>query len=129
MTELVPGGIPVKKSVPQYQTMLARVRPRDLVGRAVRRLAADQLADLVRLDVRLKPLKAELTEAVLASGSHLMDLPGIGSAGAARILADVGDVRRFGDRNHFASRPAPPRSTPPPASRSATGSPAPATAG
>jgi len=40
---------------------------------------------------------------VLASGSHLMDLPGIGPAGAARILADVGDVRRFPDRNHFAS--------------------------
>jgi len=103
MTELVPGGIPVKKSVPQYQTMLAGVRPRDAIGRTVRRLAADQLADLVRLDVRLKALKAELTEAVLASGSHLMDLHGIGPAGAARILADVGDVRRFPDRNHFAS--------------------------
>jgi transposase len=32
-----------------------------------------------------------------------MDLHGIGPAGAARILADVGDVRRFPDRNHFAS--------------------------
>jgi hypothetical protein len=32
----------------------------------VRRLAADQLADLVRLDARLKALKAELTEAVRA---------------------------------------------------------------
>jgi transposase len=103
MTELVPGGIPVKKSVPQYQTMLARVRPRDVVGRTVRRLAADQLADLVRLDARLKALKAELKQAVLATGSHLMDLHGIGPAGAARILADVGDVRRFPDRNHFAS--------------------------
>jgi transposase len=103
MTELVPGGIPTKKSVPQYQTMLARLRPRDLVGRTVRRLAADQLADLVRLDGRLKALKAELTQAVLTTGSQLMDLPGIGPAGAARILADVGDVRRFPDRNHFAS--------------------------
>jgi len=78
MTELIPGGIPVKKSVPQYQTMLARVRPGDVVGRTVRRLAADQLADLVRLDTRLKTLKAELTEAVLATGSQLMDLHGIG---------------------------------------------------
>jgi transposase len=103
MTELVPGGIPVKKSVAQYQTMLAAVRPRDVVGRTVRRLAADQLADLVRLDARLKALKAELKQAVLASGSQLMDLHGIGPAGAARILADVGDVRRFPDRNHFAS--------------------------
>ena len=103
MTELVPGGMPVKKSVPQYQTMLARVRPRDVVGRTVRRLAADQLADLVRLDAQLKALKAELKQAVPATGSRLMDLHGIGPAGAARILADVGDVRRFPDRNHFAS--------------------------
>jgi transposase len=32
-----------------------------------------------------------------------MDLFGIGPAGAARILSDVGDVTRFPDRNHFAS--------------------------
>src|SRR4051812_29690668 len=32
-----------------------------------------------------------------------MDIYGIGPAGAARILADVGDVARFPDRNHFAS--------------------------
>ena len=103
MTELLPGGVPVKKSVPQYQDMLATVRPRDLVRRTLRRLAAEELAELVRLDARLKSMKAELREAVTASGSHLMDLPGIGPAGAARILADVGDVARFPDRHHFAS--------------------------
>jgi transposase len=103
MTELLPGGVPVKKSVPQYQDMLATVRPRDLVRRTLRRLAVEQLAELVRLDARLKSMKAELREAVTASGSHLMDLPGIGPAGAARILADVGDVTRFPDRDHFAS--------------------------
>ena len=32
-----------------------------------------------------------------------MDLFGVGPAGAARILSDVGDVARFPDRNHFAS--------------------------
>ena len=32
-----------------------------------------------------------------------MDIPGIGPAGAARILADVGDIARFADRNRFAS--------------------------
>jgi transposase len=127
--ELVPGGVPVHKSVPQYQALLAGVRPRDPVRRTLRRLAADQLADLVRLDAALTALKAELTETVTASGSHLMDLPGIGPAGAARILADVGDVRRFPDRNHLASRPGPRRSTPPPESRSATASPAPGTGG
>ena len=48
-------------------------------------------------------MKAELKAAVKATGSHLMDMPGIGPAGAARILADVGDVARFADRNQFAS--------------------------
>ena len=32
-----------------------------------------------------------------------MTIHGIGPAGAARILADVGDIARFPDRNHFAS--------------------------
>ena len=32
-----------------------------------------------------------------------MDLPGVGPVVAARILADVGDVARFADRNRFAS--------------------------
>ena len=32
-----------------------------------------------------------------------MELTGVGPVGAARILADVGDVARFADRNRFAS--------------------------
>jgi transposase len=40
---------------------------------------------------------------VLARGSTLMDLTGIGPAGAARLLADVGEIRRFADRDRFAS--------------------------
>src|ERR671911_674584 len=101
--ELLPGGAPVKKSTAQYQALLATVRPRDQVRRTRRRLAADELADLVRIDAKLKALKAELRAAVLAAGSHLMNIHGVGPAGAARILADVGDIARFCDRNHFAS--------------------------
>jgi transposase len=101
--ELLPGGAPVKKSVSQYQALLATVRPRDLAGKTRRRMAAEELEDLHRLDAKLKAMKAELKTAVLASGSHLMDIHGIGPAGAARILADVGDIARFPDRGHFAS--------------------------
>jgi transposase len=101
--ELIPGGAPVKKSAAQYQALLATVRPRDLAGKTRRRMAAEELADIGRLDAKLKTMKAELKEAVLASGSHLMDIHGIGPAGAARILADVADVARFPNRHHFAS--------------------------
>jgi transposase len=101
--ELIPGGAPVKKSTSQYQALLATVRPRDLAGKTRRRMAAEELADLERLDAKLKAMKTELKAAVLASGSHLMDIHGIGPAGAARILADVGHVARFPNRAHFAS--------------------------
>lgn len=40
---------------------------------------------------------------MLARGSRLMDIHGVGPVVAARILADVGDVSRFADRNRFAS--------------------------
>jgi len=93
----------VKKSASQYQVLLATVCPCDLAGKTCRRMAAEELEDLHRLDTKLKAMKAELKTAVLAMGSHLMDIHGIGPAGAARILADVGDVARFPDRGHFAS--------------------------
>jgi transposase len=101
--ELVPGGAPVKKSASQYHRLLASVRPRDEAGKMRRRMAAEELEDITRLDSKLKAMKAELKAAVLAAGSHLMDVHGIGPAGAARILADVGDVTRFPSRSHFAS--------------------------
>jgi len=101
--ELLPAGAPVKKSVAQYQALLAGIRPRDQVGRTRRRLLADELGELARVEAQLKTLKAELATAVTARGSQLMDLPGIGPGGAARILADVGDVARFPTKAHFAS--------------------------
>ena len=61
-------------------------------------MALRLLADLVPTDAKMKSLEKELAAAARASGSH-----GIGPAGAARILADVGDVVGFPDRNHFAS--------------------------
>ena len=101
--ELVPGGAPTKKSVTQYQGLLAGIRPRDGAGRVRRRMLAEELTEARRLEVRVKEITAEIKAAVLARGSHLMDLPGIGPAGAGRILADVGNVARFPSRHHFAS--------------------------
>jgi transposase len=52
---------------------------------------------------KIKKATAELKAIVLARGSRLMDIPGVGPVVAARILADVGDVTRCADRNRFAS--------------------------
>src|SRR3954447_16173687 len=118
LTELVAGGAGKDLSATQAKRLLATVKPRSLVGKTTRRMAVEEVADLVATDARLKTLTQELAVAVRARGSHLMDLRGIGPAGAARILADVGDVARFPDRNHFASLlklgPGPHLWTPPP---------------
>jgi transposase len=103
IAELVPGTQKRDLSALQGKAILATVRPRDMAGKTCRRMAAEEIADLVRVDSQIKAIKAELKAAVTARGSTLMDLPGIGPVGAARVLADVGDVARFADRNRFAS--------------------------
>jgi transposase len=103
LTELIPGGAGKDLTATKAKQLLATVKPRSLVGKTTRRMAVEEVADLVATDTKLKTLTKELRVAVQARGSHLMDLHGIGPAGAARILADVGDIARFPDRNHFAS--------------------------
>src|SRR3954467_15390700 len=103
LAELVPGKARKDLTALQAKAILATVRPRDIAGKTRRRMAAEELADLVAVDAKLKKIKAELTTAVKQRGSTLMDIYGVGPAGAARILADAGDIARFADRNRFAS--------------------------
>jgi transposase len=103
LLELLPGQRKKDLSALQAKAMLATVRPRDIAGKTRRRMAAEELADLVVVDAKLKRMKAELKAMVIARGSTLLQINGIGPAGAARTLADVGDITRFADRNRFAS--------------------------
>jgi transposase len=103
LSELTPGQAKKDITTGQAKTILASVRPRDLAGKTRRRLAAEQLAELIVVEKKIKTLTKELKVMVLARGSTLMDLPGVGPVVAARILADVGHIARFADRNRFAS--------------------------
>jgi transposase len=103
LAELLPGQAKKNLTTGQAKTMLASVRPRDIAGKTRRRIAAEELAELVAVEAKMKKATAELKAIVLSRGSHLMDLPGVGPVVAARILADVGDITRFADRNRFAS--------------------------
>jgi transposase len=103
LLELIPGGAKKDLSAAQAKKLLASVRPRDVVGKTRKRVAAELVADLERLYARKKTANKELTELVKATGTGLLDLHGIGPSGAARLLVEVGDITRFPDRNHFAS--------------------------
>jgi len=103
LAELLPGKAKRDITVLQAKKLLASVRPRDIAGKTRRRIAAEELTELTAIDAKIKTATAELKSIVLARDSRLMDLPGVGPVVAARILADVGDVTRFADRNRFAS--------------------------
>jgi transposase len=82
---------------------LSKVRPRDVAGKTRRRVAAELIADLERVYARKKAADKELRELLTATGTHLLDLNGIGPSGAARLLVEVADITRFPNRDHFAS--------------------------
>ena len=103
LAELIPGQGQKDLTALQAKAILATVRPRDIAGRTRRRIAVEELADLVAVEAKMKKATAELKTIVLARGSRLMDIHGVGPVVAARILADVGDITRFADRNRFAS--------------------------
>src|SRR3954465_6025788 len=103
LLELIPGGAKKDLSARQAKALLAKVRPRDSAGKTRRRVAAELIADLERIYARKKAANKELTELVAATGTALMNLPGIGPSGAARLLVEVGDITRFPNKAHFAS--------------------------
>lgn len=103
LAELTPGQAKKDMTALQAKAILAGVRPRDVAGRTRRRIAVDELANLMAIEKKAKALTLEIKAIVKERGSRLMDLPGVGPVVAARVLADVGDVARFADRNRFAS--------------------------
>lgn len=96
LLELFPGGAKKFLSATQARALIATIKPRDPVSKTRRRLVVE-----------------------------LMDLRGIGPSSAARLLADVGDIHRFRDRDQFASWNGTAPWTPPPVNKSATASPEP----
>src|SRR5918993_1928819 len=100
---LVSGGAPQALTAVKAKALLASIRPRDEMGRLRRRLAADQLADLVALDKKLAAAEAEIRAMVKRTPTGLPDVYGIGPVITATVIGEVGDVARFRDRHHFAS--------------------------
>jgi len=103
LLELFPGGAKQFLSATQARALVATIKPRDLPGKTRRRLAVELIGELEAIDRKIKTLKKELTALVQDRGSTLLELNGIGPSAAARLLADVGDIHRFSDRNKFAS--------------------------
>jgi transposase len=103
LLEILPGGAKRDLSAAQARSLLASVRPRDVVAKTRKRVAMELVVDLEKIYARTKAADKELKALVRATGTRLLDLHGIGPSGAARLLVEVGDITRFPDRGHFGS--------------------------
>ena len=66
-------------------------------------LSLELLDDVKRLDVRLKESHKRIKTAVKASGTSLTELYGVGPILACELIGYTGDVRRFTNRDQYAS--------------------------
>jgi len=103
LMELIPSGAPKRLSATKAKQLVATVKPREIAGRTRRAMVVELIDDVVILDRKIKAITKQIREAVDATGTHLTDIVGIGPVLAAVILGEVGDVRRFPSRHHFAS--------------------------
>src|SRR5215210_5069297 len=107
LRDLIPGGVPGRLSAARASRILRSVRPRRdsrSAAESVRRqLASELLRDVRALNRRILDLDARIREEVEASGPTLTDdIFGFGPILAAKIIALVGDTRRFPTKGHFA---------------------------
>jgi len=66
-------------------------------------LCRRRLERVIAIDAETAELKRQITRLVAAADTTLTDLYGVGPLVAARFLAEVVDIRRYPNRNAFAS--------------------------
>jgi transposase len=104
LLELIPGG--AKKFLTHAQAAhLLRTMPTplDVVAQTRHHLAVELVEELTAVDAKIKAAKKQLSQLLTATGTSLQELNGVGPSGAARLIGDIGDIRRFASAAHFAS--------------------------
>jgi transposase len=104
LLELIPGG--AKKFLTRGQaSYLLRTAPppAGIVARTRHDLARELIEELTTIDAKIRAADKQLRQLVTEHGSTLTSLHGIGPSGAARLIGDIADIRRFRTPAHFAS--------------------------
>lgn len=103
LTNLIPGGAPRALTADRAAGLLRGIRPRDAVGKTLRTLAVDLVAEVRHLDRRIIKAADDIEAAVSASATTLTELSGVGPLTAGKILGRVGPIARFRSAAAFAS--------------------------
>jgi transposase len=103
LADLLPGGAKRSLDADTAAALLRRLRPATARARTRRQLAVDLVGDLRVLDRRIAAVEERLRQAVHQSATTLIELFGVGPILAAKLLGEVGDVRRFATKHRFAA--------------------------
>lgn len=100
--ELEPGWDPTARSLTSYKNIdRVAVRLAGMDG-MVARIAAEIAGQVRDLTIKERALEREITTRVAVLAPALLSLVGVGALTAAKIVAEVADVRRFRSKDAFA---------------------------
>lgn len=100
--ELDPAWDPTTRSLIRYKHLAVVADRLAVLDGVVARVARDLVARIIELTVAVNALEREITERVALLAPTLVELVGVGALTAAKIVAEVADVRRFKSKDAFA---------------------------
>lgn len=100
--ELDPEWDPPARSMTSYRTLNTITERLNALGGMVARIAADLTERIRTLTVAERALGREITQRILTMSPCLLALVGVGPLIAAKIVAEVADIRRFKHKDAFA---------------------------
>jgi transposase len=103
LMDLVPGGARRNLTAKRAAALLAAVTPLGQAAVTRWQLAADLVVDVRQLEQRIAAVEARIKTAVAQANTSLLELFGVGPVLAATFLGEIGDVRRFPTKHHFAA--------------------------
>jgi transposase len=100
--ELDPAWDPAPRSLVRFKTLDATSARLEGIGGTVAWVARDLVARIRELTVAANELERRIASMVAELAPTLVHLAGVGSLTAAKIVAEVADVRRFRSKDCFA---------------------------
>lgn len=100
--ELDPTWDPAPRSLNRFKTLDRIAKRLEACHGTVARIAADLVVRIRDLTVTINLLEREIGELVVRIAPTLLAVVGVGPLSAAKIVAEVADVRRFKSKDAFA---------------------------
>jgi transposase len=103
LMDLVPGGARRNLTAKCAAALLDQVVPSGAPAVTRWQLAGELVADVRHLEQRITAVEARIKTSVAQTNTSLVELFGVGPVLAATFLGEVGDIRRFPTKHHFAA--------------------------